>query len=743
MTETEVGAVPDRTPPVRPDPGRRLRRWATGPRTLRAAVVVGLLLVLELATFRGWLSGSTAPQWDFYNQYNTEAWAWWRDGGALSPPQWMPYAWGGYPALLDAQNSSWYLPVGLLTLVTPLTIHASAVLSALHVGFGALGVYVLLRSSRVSFLPAALGLTVWFFAAGPFSNATHLDISRAWAWMPWIFLVISASWRWDRLWRWLVAGLVLWQGALSFYPGILVATIYVGGVFVLVTQLVLRPKLRAYLLPLAVVAVAAAAMTTLRFLPLYLTRGVGSPSSDDASAFPLRMIGTFLYPYGSETLLNDVTMRSFFLAAPVFALLPFIVLLGRRVAPVVAATSAAAALGLPLWPWHDAVRHLPGMSLSRFTMSDFKPMLLLGLVVLAALVADRLAQRVTTGRTGDRGDLVRLAGAGVLTVLVAGAFLAAALAGDFDEVGWVTQYAFLAVSIVAVWAWALRGAAAAVVVPVLIVVAAGSGLTAALATPAPWTSDRAAVEQISFGAEVDDLMALYPSVPADADRRPARLAPDGVAEPGQALATIWGRAFYTGEDSVMGYVNLKGTGPFEQINDDLFEGDAREDALAFWSAPGLLIEESTSSYPTAADLDECVSSGACGVELTPVSYAAGELRYDVRSDESTALVANETWYPGWTATACPVDDLGQECRDVAVTAAASSGLRLELPAGSWSVSLEYRLPGQTASFVAFWAGLSLLVVGGGLAELRRRDRRDRGRGRADGPRGLAERGAGS
>jgi hypothetical protein len=689
--------------------------------------VAGILVLLELATFHGWLSGAAAPQWDFYNQYNTEAWAWWRDASLSSPPQWMPYAWGGYPALLDAQNSSWYLPVGLLTLLTPLTIHASAVLSALHVAFGALGVFVLLRSARVSFLPALLGLTVWFYAAGPFSNATHLDISRAWAWLPWIFLVISASWRWDRLWRWLVAGLVLWQGALSFYPGILVATVYVGGVFVLATQLSRRPPLRAYLVPLATVAVAAAAMTMLRFLPLYLTRGAGSPSSDDASAFPLKMVGTFLYPYGSDTLLNDVTMRSFFLAAPVFALLPFVVLLGRRAVPVVAATLTAAALGLPLWPWHDAARLLPGMSLSRFTMSDFKPMLLLGLMVLAALAADRLARRGTTSPGSRRADTVRLAAAAGLTVLVAALFLAAAVVGDYDQTGWVTQYAFLAVSVVTVWAWALRGGTAAVAVPVLVVVAAGSGLTAALATPAPWTSDRPAVEQLSFGDSVDDLMALYPSVPADAARRPARLAPEGVAQPEQALATIWGRAFYTGEDSVMGYVNLKGSPPFEQINEDLFEGDDREDALAFWSAPGILVEEPTGSYPTAAALASCVSDGACGADVAPVSYSAGELRYDVRAEQPVTLVANEAWYPGWTATACPADG---ECRDVDVTAAASSGLRLELPAGSWTVDLEYRLPGQTASFVAFGAGLLLLAVGGALVEVRRRRRTG---GRPSGP----------
>ena len=709
--------------------GRR-RSWPVlpvSPRVVRWLTVAVLLVVLELVTFSGWLSGATAPQWDFYNQYNTEAWAWWRDGGLFSPPQWMPYAWGGYPALLDAQNSSWYLPVGLLTAVTPLTIHASAVLSALHVAFGALGAFVLLRSFRVSFVPALLGLTVWFFAAGFYSNATHLDINRAYAWMPWIILVIGGSWRWDRWWRWIAAGVILWQGCLSSYPGILVALVYVGAVYVAVTQLTRRPRLKDYLVPLAITAVGAGAMCLLRFLPLYLTRGAGSPSNDDASAFPLRMVGAFLYPYGNDTLLNDITMRSFFLAAPVFALLPFVVVLTRRTTPFIALAVAAAALGLPIWPWHEAVRSLPGMSLSRFTMSDFKPLLLLGLVLAAVSVIDRLTQRGSPDGALPTLPKRRVLGAAALGVLVCIVFAVVAVVGDYDRLGSVTQLTFLAVSVVAVWGIVLRPRAAGALGAVLIAVAAGSGLTAALATPQPWTSDRAAVEQLSFGSSVSDLMASYPAIDPDAAQRPARLAPDDVAQPAEALSTTWGRSFYTGEAAVMGYVNLKGSGPFEQINDDLFDGDERREALAFWSAPGVLIRESDSRFPTTGQMDACADSGSCGtgVEVTPDGYSTGSLRYRVSTSDTTTLVANEAFYPGWKASLCP-SDAGKDCQDLPVREADNAGLRLEVPAGDWTLSLDYGIPGQTASFVAFWGGLGLLLTMSVGVEVIRRRRRPLG-----------------
>jgi len=718
--EASSGAEPSGAAPRRP--ARRLPRWAAGPRAVRVAVVVGVLLLLELATLHGWLSGAAAPQWDFYNQYNTEAWAWWRDASPSSQPQWMPYAWGGYPALLDAQNSSWYLPVGIMTILGPFTIQASAVLSALHVAFGALGAYLLVRSLGVRFPAALLALVVWFFAAGSFSNASHLDISRAWAWTPWLVWVLSHSWRWDRWWRWVLAGLVVWQGLLSLYPGILVACVYVGAAYVVVTQLVMRPRPTSYLVPLAVAVAGGAAMTTLRYLPLFLTRGAGAPSGADASQFPARMVGAFLYPYGNDTLLNDVTMRSFFLAAPVFALLAFVPWASRRIRPALALVVVAGAMGLPVWPWHDVLRQLPGMSLSRFTMSDFKPLLLLGVVLLAAWAADDLLRR---GADRERPRVTtRFVVAAAVTALLCGAFFAVGVRGAFDPLGWVTQYALLLVAVVAVWAAATRPAAAVASVAVLVALAAASGSVAVLATTAPWTSDRASTESAAFGASVDSLVARYPAVPPDALQRPARLAPEGVAQPEQALSTLWGRAFYTGESSVMGYVNLKGSDPFEQMNADLFTGDDREAALAFWAAPGVLVAGDGDDFPTTAQLASCVDGGSCGsgLSIEPAGYSSGHLSWAVSAETDTTVTANESSYPGWHAEACRVDD-ATDCTDLVVEAGARSQVVTTVPAGDWTVSLDYRLPGERASFLAAGLGAVLLVAGGAVAEVVRRRRR--------------------
>src|SRR5665647_3658549 len=107
--------------------------------------------------------------------YNTDAYAWWTEGSFFHPAEWISHAWGGYPAAASIQNSAWYLPVGLVALFPPFTIHASAALAALHYEFGALGVYGLGRAFRLGRIPSTFGLVAYFFVSGFYAQAEHVD----------------------------------------------------------------------------------------------------------------------------------------------------------------------------------------------------------------------------------------------------------------------------------------------------------------------------------------------------------------------------------------------------------------------------------------------------------------------------------------------------------------------------------------------------------------------------------------
>ena len=68
----------------------RISNIVSNPRIREVLVVASLLIALQTLVFGGFLSGAIIPQFDFMGGYNTEAFAWWRDGGFVAPTQWMP-----------------------------------------------------------------------------------------------------------------------------------------------------------------------------------------------------------------------------------------------------------------------------------------------------------------------------------------------------------------------------------------------------------------------------------------------------------------------------------------------------------------------------------------------------------------------------------------------------------------------------------------------------------------------------
>ena len=684
-------------------------------------VVAVAVVVLMSVVFGDTFMGSVIPVFDFVSHYNFEAYAWWHDGSFFAPAQWMPYLWGGYPSVSNLQNSSFYIPVGMASLFGPYSLHSAGVVSALHVAFGAVGAYVFARRFGAGWPAALFALVAWFFAAGAYSNASHVDIARGYAWLPWVFLVASTHWPWRRWWGPLLALLVLSQALLGIYPGMIVAILYCALGWIVVQQVTLRPRVTAFLLPLAIVAFAAALTTLVRFLPWLLTRGGGSTHSDDLSIFPVSGIGTFLFPYGLADYGGMAIFMSHFLPVGVIALAPF---LRRWSAPIVALVvpvTVALLLGMPFWPWHDLVRALPGLDLSRFMESDFKVVLLFGLTMIAVFVLDQLLHRQREGAEGgllapgERSLGTRsprvLVPAGLLLAAVAG-FIAVGMKYEFKAEQVVMQVALLAAAGAIVAALATRhsrpwqvGLAAA-----LVVATAGSGLAAVSAESGLWRQDRIANEIAAFeGPTVEQLMAerVHPG-----PQRPPRTPPPPPDYPQNNLESKWSRAFYTGVPSLYGYVNLRAE-TFDIVRAAVDDNGAHPvEARAFWTAGGMVVETPGDSPPSPDLSYTCFSAGDCGDHLTtePVAYGpASTIVYHVVTDEPVSASANEAWYPGWHLTLCPTSG-GEGCIALANTRGEYGQIQFELPAGDWQLTLDYRLPGLTIAWLLFGFGLLIAVA---------------------------------
>ena len=693
------------------------------PRTAEVAIVVGLVVALEFIVFRGYFTGSAIPHFDFMGGYNTEAFAWWHDGSFFDPPQWMHYMWGGYPAVANLQNSSYYLPVGLTSSVTDFTLHASAVLSALHVAFGAVGTYVFLRRWGARIGPALVGLAAWFFAPGFFAHATLLDIMRGYAWLPWVMLITSVKWPWRTAW-WSIplAALMLWQTMLGAYPGQLVAIAYTLPVWIIANQLRDKPKITRYLMPLAIATVSAVLMTMLRFLPALIERGK-YPLNPDESRLTFGMLGTLLY---SE--INDRNpwfdeLSSWFLPAVMVALLLFAPLSSRLVRALLAVGGLALMFGLPIWPWHDLLPNLPALDYSRFRIADFRFVTLFCAVAVAVFTLQHMLTQAPAAKPRtERQRWIPV----VAVVAVLALFGYIGVHYSYDAGSSRIQWGILVVSSVLLIAiaWQRIRVPPAAVTAVVVALVVISGVTQANATKMLWTEDRTVVEHAYYGASVDDLVARRDDNREFA-QRPSRISPPPFYNHVDVNDFHTNAVFYSGRSSVIGYLNLKATETYQIIRLQIdIRGDHGLHASAFWSAAGMVIEGLPDTMPDPDATEACATDFVCGDNLAvePLSYeTSGHFGYHVTVSAPTAVMLNEAHYSGWQAVLCDANATNN-CQNLATARGTSGQITLDLPEGDWTLTLDYRLPRQQTAWFLFYLGVFAALAAGAAVAVSRNSR---------------------
>lgn len=683
----------------------------------RLMILASLLAILNILVFADYYAGAVIPPWDFLGSYNTEAYYWWEAGGFFRPVSWIPSTWAGYPGSLNLQNSAWYLPVGLVAFFTPYTLHAAAILAALHTSAGFVAMYALLRSREIGFSAATLGATVWFFAPGFFANASHVDIARGYALLPLLLLVTSSRWNWRRVWSIPITAIVIWQVLTGVYPGMVIAFVYVGVWWVIVSQVTDRPRLSEFFGPLFTAVVIGGLLAAPRFWTFLALGNSGASDLPDASFFSFGMLSTFFYDYGSPALPNDVTMRSFFLPAFALLLIPFAVWKSKTAICALAIFVPSAMLVFPFWPWFDLAQQLPGLGASRFTMSDFKPLLLISVLLLAATAADRflassVAPREISWTLTTRSFFLRTSGSFVLFGISSLAF--GSLVPKTSS--WVMPLIVAAVSLASVIAFIatprLSGNALgkAALATALVIV---SGTVGTLSTSQTWRTERVAAETVTLTASVDALIAQSDSANSELMRRPARVAlPNGFTA-SDLYSNQFNRAYYSGEEAVGGYVNFKGVETQALLADTLVDTEIGAEFARFLAAPGVLMvlsEEDSirTQLMNCADLAE--GSAGCGtVAADSTTYSPGNFSYKVSSPEPVKAITNEAYYPGWVAFAC-MDGDASGCSTVTASQSEFGTVQLDLPRGDYEVHLRYEEPGNDLRWLPFWLGIGGIVA---------------------------------
>lgn len=672
---------------------------------LEIAVVAAVAVVVQAVVFRGWYLGTTSPNYDFLGGYTSEAFAWWRDGGLLSPPAWSPYLWGGSPTAASIQNSSWYLPVGLAS-IFDYDIHMAAALQGVHAALAGLGVYVLGRRAGFGRLASMVGLVAYPLTTGFFSNASYIDIVRGHAFAPWLLLLLSPLFPWRRWWAVPVAAVFFWQAAVGIYPGMLAAYAYAGGAWALTWQFARRPAIRQFLLPAMCSSVLGLLLAMPKYMPLVGLHLLDGREVSDISVLPVTSLGTFLLPV-YPGIPGLPSMESSFLPAAALLLAALVRFRDTAVRAGLVAGGVALFLSAPSLPLRELVDVLPGMSVSRFRLNDFRPFIWLAVVVAAMSGFSWLLQHGTTGVRG-RALARRL----VLVLAVPTAAVIFLVFDDYRRGPWVPLAVVLAISTVLVLGlvvaaqrrWLSRTVAPAATVLVLVCTVA-SGLVYSRTVTPLWNSDTLAMQNQLWGATSAQLIQQHVA-PAARTQRPARSVAPVVDNTQQLVDAGFNSAYYTGLPSTVGYINIQGSASITMLGAALADPATADSVRELMAAPGMVISRwsGDAGEPSVEDVRRCVDTGTCGsLTVTPVAYEPGHLAYRLTAEATEQVLLNEAYYPGWTALL--VDDGGRSTVLEPQRGPAGTIL-LDLPAGSWRLTMTYRTPFEDPAKLLALLGLA-------------------------------------
>jgi len=655
-----------------------LRRHSRSRWALRLAPVLGLAAGNLAVFWRHYFRDFGFP-WDFLGTYYAVVAHWTSAVRHGTFPLWVPFQSMGYPLPINLQSGLFYPAFWVFPAVrAAYSVHAAVVLQCLHVLVGALGVYALARRLGRSRRDAFLAAFAFQLFGGFYSNAEHPDIVRGDALAPWLLWSLTAPPARSRRGasRLLALPAVVFLLATGAYPGIFIASLFLGALWVLFQLLSRTVRLR-FVADAAVLALLGLALAAVALAPAWihrpeLARYTGLGELDRIGFVPRQYPSLFL---PNACISGNASLNTIFLPLPLLLAALWASPRGREVRAALAllAVSALMAAGPPS-PLYRLVRAVaPPLGYSRLPAADYRVFIAIAIAVLGASGLARLRRVKTTGRASAAR-------------WIAAAAVVAACAAFFMPRSESRAAALLAASFAAI---------------VALTRLRPRRLTAAAALAGGWTllmfadSGRVLLHMQHLGGDlwrVPDVSGVsrnWPELPANAfegDVPETLFSPRPGPRPARRRAPPGYRAagYLTGDVLLFDYGGTE-LGARAAIQQD-------PALLAFMSRPwiGILFFDA----PGATSNDVSVPASTLGAEPDSVavrqtSWGNDSNAYEVRLAKPALLVENEVFFPGWTATL----STGERLRAVRVNGALRAW---HLPAGSYSLATIFAMPELTA-----------------------------------------------
>ncbi|WP_153066062.1 MULTISPECIES: hypothetical protein [Xanthomonas] len=690
---------------------------------IQVSIAITAVVLLNLITFKGHYLGDYAFPWDFLGGYHAQSFGWFDQGSIFPPPAWLPWSDLGFPSSMALQSGAWYLPLAILdALGIPYTVRVAVSIQCVHVAIAALGVYALCRRVGLGFGVSLLGALAYHSSATFYSNQQHVDIVRAAALVPWVLYFLHPA-TLSRYWGVPIGAIVLSQLLIAGYPGNIVAAAYACAVWCLFCLPSLPPGSRwRYVLSVACLVTIGLTISMVKWYPVLINLGAVGFERWEPHPIEIPFLETLLFAYDRAFLPSDITMRSLWLPLSLLLGITFLRVREWSARNGIALVLLALFMGMLAPTWDALLRILPGMTASRWLISDWRPILQIGLILMACA-----GWQAWFNTTWSRLALhIRVSAA--FSVLM----FAAVMAQRMGYTKW-EALPLLAVAAVILLAasWlankdeifprfpSIRIASSFGLLAAVLICAALQGLhynsTQARPWRMPWSEAR---ETEVYGKTVEDWKRVQPASPM---RRPARMLIGDSDTPQAAIdrrtSELYNQCWYGHSYCVFGYNNIRMSMPHKRFVEAL-QGPSGGALLAFVSEPQQLwIDNGSHDVPPYHRGAAVVGSDFTGISVDFAGYKPDRIDYIVKTPRTVSFTENEIWWKGWEYRYCSSSGCS-EWKDT--TEGKASLRRWTVPAGEWHVVLRFKDRSIKQGMGLTAAGFIVAALWPVIAWLRRR-----------------------
>ena len=682
-----------------------IRKWIAG------IWPVILLITQNLVIFwRHYFQDYGFP-WDFAQGYYALTAFWTTLVSQGTYPSWVPFFSMGMPFDLNLQSGSHYPPLWLFPLLRiEYSLHAAVVFQCLHVLFGAIGMFLFLKLSLQdeghAKIYALTGAFIFQFFGGFYSNAEHPDIIRAFSLAPWLFYLftIPVTSSQKVTWRILLIPLFVLLLATGAYPGNFVSSIVVIGLYFSLQLIELlwsgsKPK---GVLQMAFVffsmVVLGGILSIFHLGPAWLFREY---------LYRAQEVGTLAtYSLGVEQLpaffLNnavvpgEISMTSTFVTIPALVAvtyLPLQILKKQWAMAVVLIFSALMAAGDQSFLWFALTKLTSVFQLSRFTSSDYRIFIAIGLIYFSVLSLRALiAGQVSPKSFAVRTFIVLLwffQGIYVSYPILRSTPVYAAVA--------ICTFSILCLAIPVFYRGSPSQKLTLTLVPFLILVAVDAYRV--LPEMATWQepSSETLYQMFNWPLKQNGHLLTYEILENLPAKRPARI------EKNDYMDYSW-EGYITGRYTLSNFVYSSMLGSISRI---LVVPVYKNFMLSEWT-PLLFNMSDFRTGKNGPEIDPKSIKSALRLPtnneqntVRQKRYGINKIEYDVSLAHPALLVENEMYFPGWTASlaseqgttllqAIPVNDVFRGWY---------------LPAGKYRMTASFEFP-----YIKVFYGLSIMMV---------------------------------